>query len=87
MGFSLGLNYTRGYGFYEEYNNNQSFSSLMLEDIEIGNSTINTTNNVTQKWLDNDFYVLTFSFQKESSNNKIIVGGSFSRYIGTTTEI
>ena len=54
----------------------------MLEDIEIGNSTINTTNNVTQKWLDNDFYVTTFSFQKESSNNKIIVGGSFSRYIG-----
>ena len=80
--FSLGLNYTRGYGFYEEYNNNQSFSSLMLEDIEIGNSIINTTNNVTQKWLDNDFYVTTFSFQKESSNNKIIVGGSFSRYIG-----
>ena len=80
--FSLGLNYTRGYGFYEEYNNNQSFSSLMLEDIKIGNSIINTTNNVTQKWLDNDFYVTTFSFQKESSNNKIIVGGSFSRYIG-----
>ena len=38
--FSLKLNYTRGYGFYEEYNNNQSFSSLMLEDIEIGNSTL-----------------------------------------------
>ena len=80
--FSLGLNYTRGYGFYEEYNNDQSFSSLILEDIEIGDTKINTTDNVTQKWLDNDFYVTTFSFQKKSINNKIIIGGSFSKYIG-----
>ena len=57
---SLGLNYTYGRGYYEEYNDSgseTSYSYLQLIPFIIGNETISSTENVTRKWLDNDYYV------------------------------
>ena len=61
---SLGLNYTYGRGYYEEYNDSGSetnFSYLQLNPFNIGSETISETENVTRKWLDNNYYVLTTS--------------------------
>ncbi|MDG2396981.1 MAG: TonB-dependent receptor [Flavobacteriaceae bacterium] len=80
--FSLGLNYTKGRGFYEEYNNDQSLESLQLNNIQIGNTNIIKTDNVTQKWLDNNYYVGTFSFQQTTNNKELIIGGSYGKYFG-----
>ena len=56
--------------------------SLRLEDINIGGEKIIETDNVGQKWLDNDNYITTLSLQYFTNRTKIIFGGSYGRYIG-----
>ena len=91
--FSLGLNYTHGIGFYEEYNDlwynqnisfggNTSFDYLNLIPIKIGENFISDSENITQKWLDNDYYVLTLGLNYQNNNTKFNIGGLLSNYIG-----
>tara|TARA_B100000686_G_scaffold345249_1_gene429493 strand:+ start:18007 stop:20187 length:2181 start_codon:yes stop_codon:yes gene_type:complete len=82
---SLGLNYTYGRGYYEEYNDSgveTNFSYLGLTPINIGGEIISTTKNVTRKWLDNDYYVFTGNANYLNGNIRIDIGILFSRYIG-----
>ena len=82
---SIGLNYTYGRGYYEEYNDSGSdtnFSYLQLNPFNIGSETISETENVTRKWLDNNYYVLTTSANYIKGQTRIDMGVFFSRYIG-----
>jgi len=58
---NLAFHYTKGKGYYEEYQENQAFSDYGLTPITIGTATVDHSNFITQKWLDNDFYGTTFS--------------------------
>ena len=79
---SLGLNYTYGRGFYEEYNNDASLANLRLNDVTLGGATQSTTDNITRKWLDNDFYVLTANAQYTTDDTNLVLGGLVSTYDG-----
>ena len=90
---SLGLNYTYGRGYYEEYydqwaNDNITFGSdtsfdyLKLPAYTLGNQTINQTENVQRKWLDNDYYVATLSANYVKGATTVNLGGLYSQYIG-----
>ena len=79
---SLGLNYTYGRGFYEEYNNDASLVNLRLNDVTLGGATQSTTDNITRKWLDNDFYVLTANAQYTTDDTNLVLGGLVSTYDG-----
>ena len=82
---SLGLNYTYGRGYYEEYNDSGSdtnFAYLGLRPLELGDQTISETENVTRKWLDNDYYVITLSANYLKNKTRLDFGMLFSRYIG-----
>ena len=79
---SLGLNYTYGRGFYEEYNNDASLANLRLNDVTLGGATQSTTDNITRKWLDNDFYVLTANAQYSTDDTNLVLGGLVSTYDG-----
>ena len=90
---SLGLNYTYGRGFYEEYNDvwynenisfggDTSFDYLQIQPFNIGETTLESTENISQKWLDNDYYVLTLGLNYQAAETTINFGGLYSRYIG-----
>ncbi|MFL2587550.1 MAG: TonB-dependent receptor [Flavobacteriaceae bacterium] len=90
---SLGLNYTYGRGYYEEYKDlwfeqninfseENNFSYLGLQPYSIGGNTVDTTENVIKKWLDNDYYVATFSLNTQKVNTALNFGAMFSNYIG-----
>ena len=90
---SLGLNYTYGRGFYEEYNDvwynenisfggDTSFDYLQIQPFTIGETTVESTENISQKWLDNDYYVLTLGLNYQTAETTINFGGLYSRYIG-----
>jgi len=79
---NLGLNYTNGRGYYEEYNNGDGFDYLQLNPVTVGGETINSTHNITRKWLDNDFYVATFSVNYDDDRTNAVLGGSYSNYSG-----
>ena len=79
---SVGLNYTYGRGFYEEYNNATDLRDLRLNDVNVGNTTIASTANIVQKWLDNDFYVLTANIRHKGDQTDVVFGTLLSSYQG-----
>jgi len=79
---TIGTNYTWGRGYYEQYKEDQDFSDYNLTEIAIGGTTVNTTDLVRRKWLDNDYFVLNANANYKKDNIDIIFGGSGSYYEG-----
>ena len=90
---AVGLNYTHGSGYYEEYNDlwfnqnisfagNTSFQYLQLNPLKVGNASITDSENITQKWLDNDYYVVTLGLNYQTDVTTLNFGGLYSKYVG-----
>ncbi|CAM2812361.1 TonB-dependent receptor [Flavobacterium frigoris] len=79
---NLAFHYTKGKGYYENYKENAKFSAYGLTPIVIGGTTINKTDLIRQKWLDNDFYGTTFSANYKSGKLDVIFGGGYNKYEG-----
>ena len=79
---SVGLNYTFGRGFYEEYENELSLVDLSLTPVSVGSATINATAGIIQKWLDNDFHLLTANLQYTGAETDLVFGALLSNYQG-----
>ncbi|MEI7983812.1 MAG: TonB-dependent receptor, partial [Bacteroidota bacterium] len=77
------LHYTKGKGYYENYEQNASFASYGLENLVIGIDTIKTTDLVNRKIMNNDFFGMTFSSNIAVKDHlKLTVGGAWNRYWG-----
>jgi iron complex outermembrane receptor protein len=79
---NIGLNYTYGRGYFEQYKEDEDFEDYDLAPITIGGETVNTTDLIRRRWLDNDFYVLNASANYKNSEIDMIFGGSYSFYDG-----
>ena len=80
---NLAVFHSKGKGYYENYKENAKFSSYGLTPIVIGGTTINRTDLIRQKWLDNDFYGTTFSANYKSEKLDVILGGGYNKYDGS----
>jgi iron complex outermembrane receptor protein len=79
---NLALHYTKGKGYYENYKEDADFSEYGLTPLILADTTIASTDLVRRKWLDNDFYGLTFSAQYQRGKLGLIVGGAANNYEG-----
>ncbi|HLG34980.1 MAG TPA: TonB-dependent receptor [Bacteroidia bacterium] len=85
---NLTAHLTKGKGYYEEYKEANdlygagALSYYGLPDIIIGSDTIAYTNLVRRKWLDNDFYGLTWSVNKNAKRWQMTLGGALNQYAG-----
>ncbi len=79
---NLAFNYTKGKGYFEQYKDDQDFSDYDLDPIVIGGETIDETNLIRRRWLDNDFYVFNANATYKNENYSFIFGGSYSNYSG-----
>jgi len=79
---NLGLNYTYGRGYFEQYKEDEAFSDYDLTELNIGGEIINTTDLIRRRWLDNDFYVLNFNANYKTNTINFTFGTSYSSYIG-----
>lgn len=86
--WSLQLNghYTRGFGYYEQYKAAESAGDYGLQYWAVpGDSSIEATDLVRRRWLDNHFYGGTFALRwKAKSNWKsvFLLGGALNEYAG-----
>ena len=80
---NLAVFYSKGKGYYENYKENAKFSFYGLTPIVIGGTTINRTDLIRQKWLDNDFYGTTFSANYKQDKWDVILGGGYNKYKGS----
>ena len=79
---TLGLNYTYGRGYFEQFKEDESFDEYNLNPITIGGETIATTDLIRRRWLDNDFYVVNATANYKNEALDLIFGGSLSHYDG-----
>ena len=76
------IHWTRGRGYFEEYKSEEEFAAYGLENPVIGMDTLMTTDLVRRRWLDNDFYGVTFAAVHDGQNLDLTVGGALNRYQG-----
>jgi len=81
---SLGLNYTKGEGYYEQFKEGSKvskYNNIVLATGEdwYGNPA---TDLIVRRWLDNDFYVANFNVAYQKKSLDIISGISYSNYVG-----
>ena len=72
---NLGLNYTKGKGYFEQYKPEESaedFANLIEDDSDV----------IVRRWLDNNFYVLNANVTYKKNTFEIISGLSMSSYTG-----
>ncbi len=79
---NIGLNYTYGRGYYEQFKVGESFADYDLTPISVGGETIDETDLIRRRWLDNDFYVLNANATYMNESLEIIFGTSLSTYKG-----
>ena len=79
---NLGLNYTYGRGYYEQYKEDQDFDFYNLDPIIIGDEIINTTDLIRRRWLDNDYYVVNATINYKKDQLDVSAGAFYSHYDG-----
>lgn len=79
---NLSLNYTYGRGFFEQYKEDESFEDYDFTPLIFENDTINTTDLIRRRWLDNDFYVVNATANYIDANLDVNFGAFYSLYDG-----
>ncbi|QDH78619.1 TonB-dependent receptor [Echinicola soli] len=78
------LHYTYGRGYYEQYREDDDFASYGLAPVVIGDETIESTDIIRRRWLDNDFFggVFSVNYVSDDGHWDLILGGGANRYDG-----
>jgi iron complex outermembrane receptor protein len=76
---NLGAHYTKGQGFFELYQGGEDAADYGLVD-----TTGLTTDLIERRWLDNDFYGVTYALNYQSNDNRLTttLGGAYNIYEG-----
>lgn len=83
LSFSGALHYTKGKGYYEEYRQQDAVANYGLSPVIIGTDTINNTDLARRRWLDNEFYGVTYALKYQpQSNLNMTLGGAYNQYSG-----
>ncbi|MEO7213142.1 TonB-dependent receptor [Mucilaginibacter sp.] len=83
VSFSGALHYTKGQGYYEEFKTNAKVADYGLTPVVIGGTTISKTDLARRRWLDNDFYGVTYALKYLPQDNlNFTLGGAYNRYTG-----
>ncbi|MEL0183546.1 MAG: TonB-dependent receptor [Bacteroidota bacterium] len=82
---NLGLNYTYGRGYFEQYREDDSvgtYGGILISDIDSDGNETGTTDLIRRRWLDNDFYVINASAKYTGNRLDVIFNSSYSTYSG-----
>ena len=79
---NIALHYTRGRGYFEQYKEEEDFSTYGFTPINVDGEDVNTTDLIRRRWLDNDFYGTVFSANYVKDKLNFIVGGGYNKYEG-----
>ncbi|APZ46109.1 TonB-dependent receptor [Polaribacter reichenbachii] len=86
---NLGLNYTKGSGFFEQFEDDTDEINLYDGIVVATDSYINDwgqvvpiTDLIRRRWLENDFYVVNFNTNYKTDHLNLISGISYSNYTG-----
>jgi len=76
------LFYTPGKGYYEQFKEDEKLADYRITPPVIGGETIKKSDLIRRKWLDNDFYGMTFSIDRKEEKREFTFGGGYNVYDG-----
>jgi len=82
---NLGLNYTKGEGYFEQYKDNTDDIALyngIVEASAIDDEGTPITDVIRRRWLDNDSYVINANATFKTDKLQVISGLSYNNYAG-----
>ncbi len=79
---NAGLSYNHGYGYYENYREDNDFTDFGLEPQTIEDSTYTSSDFIRQKLMRNDFYVANLGLNYADGPWQLTFGGMYSYYDG-----
>jgi iron complex outermembrane receptor protein len=79
---NIALHYTRGRGYFEQFRNDDDFSTYGFTPFTVDGEEVSTTDLIRRRWLDNDFYGTVFSANYVNDKLNFIVGGGYNKYEG-----
>ncbi len=81
--FNGALHYTDGRGYFEEFKANDRLSKYGLPNVTVDGALKSRTDLVRRRWLDNDFYGVTYNFDYKAKDNlRFTLGGAYNEYKG-----
>lgn len=78
----LGLHYTRGKGYFEEFNPYEQYSSYGMDPYVLGSDTFDYGSLTRRRWLDNHFYGAIGNLSLTKNKLKFNFGGALNQYLG-----
>lgn len=75
------LHYTYGRGFYEEFKYDAAFKKYGVDTFLIGNQKIGSSDLVRRRWLQTNFYGMTYSVNYEKDKVQSVIGGALNRHM------
>ena len=80
--FNIGLHYTKGDGYYQEYKMNRKLSEYGMQPFEFNGETVKKSDLIRKKVMDNWFLGGVFSLSYQQGGWYAALGGGFNRYDG-----
>lgn len=77
---NLGLNYTYGRGYFEQYEEDADLTFHEIGPVEVGNETIENSDLIRRRWLDNDYYVVNATTNYTDKQLNFTSGMFYSYY-------
>lgn len=74
--------YTYGRGYYENYKEGEDLADYLIPAVAVGSERIESSDLINRKWLDNDFYGLTWTMNYQQNKTDFTFGGGYNRYDG-----
>lgn len=82
INLNASLFYTAGKGYYEEYKEGEKLSDYQITPPVYGGETVENSDLIRRKWLDNGFYGMTFSANQKALSSDFTFGGGYNVYDG-----
>ncbi|AVI50855.1 TonB-dependent receptor [Pukyongia salina] len=79
---NLALNYTYGRGYFEQFKEDADLEFHGIGTLEIGDETVETSDLIRRRWLDNDFYAVNANVSYKESDLEMTAGAFYSHYDG-----
>lgn len=79
---SIAGHYTRGKGYFEQFREDDDFSTYGFAPLELTADTITTTDIIRRRWLDNHFAGAVFALNTKKKGLDLTFGGAGNAYTG-----
>lgn len=79
---NVAVHYTKGFGYFENYKVDEDLVDYGIVPVEVNGETKESSDLIRRKYLDNEFYGVTFSSQYTNNNLEVLFGGAANKYTG-----